>query len=72
MLLSKVIIKGQELEICEKASNEFGEAIENHNFDSFEEFQEILLLDDRCRNKNYFNWTPADTKTLKKFLGLEA
>lgn len=69
MLLSKVIIKGQEIEICERASNEFGAIIEKHNFESFEQFQEILMLDDRCRNKNFFNWCPADTENLKKFLG---
>ena len=69
MLLSKVIIKGQEIEICEKASDEFGALIEKHNFESWEEFSQILLLDDRCRSKNYFNWCPEDTKALKEFLG---
>jgi len=52
----------------EKVSDEFAELIEAYNFKDFEEVNMVLQWEDRCRNRNLFNWCPKDSEELKKYL----
>ncbi len=55
----------------ELVSEEFAELIANYNFKDVKEVNYVLQAEDRCRRKGLYDWCPADTKYLKKYLSGE-
>lgn len=66
-----ITIQGQAFG-TEFISEEFADGVENYNFKSVQEFSDMMYHIDRCTRKSIFDWCPADTKTVKRALGMEA
>lgn len=50
---------------------EFADGVEKYNFKDMKEFSDMMFHIERCTRKGYFDWCPADTKTVKRLLGME-
>lgn len=55
----------------EYVSEEFADGVEAYNFKDSQELSDIMYHVDRCTHKGLYSWCPADTKTLKRYLGME-
>jgi len=65
-----IILNGKSIG-AEFISDEFADLVANYNFKDMKEVSDILFHVSRCTRKGYFDWCPADTKNLKKYLGAE-
>ena len=53
-------------------SEEFAAGVAAYDFKDTKEMNDIMYAVYRCERKGLFDWCPADTKTLKQILNIEA
>ena len=56
----------------EFVSEEFAAGVAAYDFKDTQELNEIMYAVYRCELKGEFDWCPADTRTLKQILNIEA
>ena len=71
MIIDKIRLNGKEIDFNVIIGNEFAEAFQKYNFKDMDEVNMVYQWQGRCTEKGLYSWCPADTRNLKKYLGME-
>lgn len=70
MIIDNIILNGVLTPFHVIIGNEWAEAFQKYNFKDMKEVNMVYQWQGRCTEKGLYSWCPADSKNLRKYLGI--